>query len=255
MDAHWSIGSEPVARLQAPRSRSCCRPTAPSRTRSAPPHGSPCCTSRSGSGWRRAWLGLRRRGRRAVAEPPPAPVLEPPTPPAKAGAIGYLCVSAAANGDLREQTAAITACCDERGLRPACRSCTTSSARAATTSARRWPGRSSSSPPRRPRRSWSRACATSRAERRQPAAAAELVQRATAHGWSRSTSSSTRRPRPGGSPRRRSPASAAGSTSGSPSAPGAGSRPRARAAPARGAPPSPTSRSCRSGSRRCASRA
>jgi len=64
-----------------------------------------------------AWLGLRRRARRAVAEPPPAPVLEPPTPSGKAGAIGYLCVSAAGNADQREQTAAIKACCDERGLR------------------------------------------------------------------------------------------------------------------------------------------
>ena len=49
--------------------------------------------------------------------------------------------------------------------------------------------------------------------------------------------------------RARSPASAAGSTSGSPSAPAAGSRPRARAAAARAGPPSPTSPCCRSGSR------
>ena len=43
----------------------------------------------------------------------PSPVTEPPA----MRAVGYVCVAALSNADQREQTAAIKACCDERGLR------------------------------------------------------------------------------------------------------------------------------------------
>ena len=48
-----------------------------------------------------------------VQEAPPSTVPEPATVDR---AIGYLCVPSAANGDLREQTAAVTSFCADRGL-------------------------------------------------------------------------------------------------------------------------------------------
>ena len=61
-------------------------------------------------------LGLRlnrARRRKPVAALAETPV-RTPEPPRRA--IGYVCVSEASNGDLREQTEALKACCEERGL-------------------------------------------------------------------------------------------------------------------------------------------
>jgi DNA invertase Pin-like site-specific DNA recombinase len=67
--------------------------------------------------------GLRLWFGRGVPEPAAAPKAEPQSPPQKAmdvepveRAIGYVCVPSASNGELSQQTAAVTACCKERGL-------------------------------------------------------------------------------------------------------------------------------------------
>jgi DNA invertase Pin-like site-specific DNA recombinase len=61
----------------------------------------------------RIWFG---RGDPAPA-PAPAPEPEPAVDAEPVEhAIGYICVPSTSNGDLSEQTAAVTACCEERGL-------------------------------------------------------------------------------------------------------------------------------------------
>lgn len=57
------------------------------------------------------WCWIRRAPREPVAAPSPEPQAEP-----EGRAIGYICVPDASNGDLREQTAAVKAFCEQEGL-------------------------------------------------------------------------------------------------------------------------------------------
>jgi len=62
---------------------------------------------------------LRLRLGRAPVSPPPTPPPERTpevTTPAMAQAIGYICVPNASNGDLAEQSASVTAFCEQQGL-------------------------------------------------------------------------------------------------------------------------------------------
>jgi DNA invertase Pin-like site-specific DNA recombinase len=59
------------------------------------------------------WCSIRRAPREPAAVPSPEPQAEP-APSSRA--IGYLCVPEASNGELRAQTAAVNAFCEQAGL-------------------------------------------------------------------------------------------------------------------------------------------